>query len=146
MAKTEAGATPIGRRFRQERGAALVEFAICATLFLGLLYGSISYGMVFWVKHGLTSAAAEGARYAIRVPDQVQVANRAKERADANLPTNFALATATPPAGCPNDPGAQCMTVTVTYAYKDHAVLPALPPFFMFLPDELKSVSTIQVS
>jgi Flp pilus assembly protein TadG len=54
-------------RFRDnESGAALVEFALVFTfLLLPLIFGVIEFGRANWIKSSVTSAAREGARYAI---------------------------------------------------------------------------------
>jgi Flp pilus assembly protein TadG len=50
---------------RNERGAALVEFAIVATIFLTVLFGVLEFGRLFWTHNALKDAARRGARYAI---------------------------------------------------------------------------------
>lgn len=140
------------RRLRRERGAAVVEFAICAVLFLGLIYGSISFGVVFWVKHTLTSAASEGARAAVSAPvgDEITVAkDKAKSVVDGSLgdravhvPKDDIDATIATCAGSSNN----CITVTVEYPYGTHPILPALPPILSLLPDTLSSTSVIELS
>jgi Flp pilus assembly protein TadG len=47
-----------------ERGAALFEFAIVATVFLTMLFGVIEFGRFFWTHNALRDAARKGARYA----------------------------------------------------------------------------------
>ena len=49
-------------RRHDQRGSALVEFAIASVILLVLLFGIIEYGYVLSFKQGLTQAAAEGAR------------------------------------------------------------------------------------
>lgn len=49
---------------RRERGAALVEFAIVATVFLTSLFAVIEFGRFFWTHNALRDAARRGARYA----------------------------------------------------------------------------------
>ena len=48
-----------------ERGAALVEFAIAATVFLTVMFAVIEFGRILWVHNALTDAARRGARYAV---------------------------------------------------------------------------------
>ncbi|HEX8071712.1 MAG TPA: TadE/TadG family type IV pilus assembly protein [Pyrinomonadaceae bacterium] len=55
--------TRTGRR--GERGAALVEFAIAATLFLAAMFGVLELSRMLWVHNALTDATRRGARYAI---------------------------------------------------------------------------------
>ncbi|HEX8424115.1 MAG TPA: TadE/TadG family type IV pilus assembly protein, partial [Pyrinomonadaceae bacterium] len=53
--------------FRQsdERGAALLEFAIGATLFLSATFGVIEVGRLLWVHNSLVDATRRAARYAV---------------------------------------------------------------------------------
>lgn len=50
---------------RHERGAALVEFAIAATVFLTVMFGVLEFSRMLWVHNALTDATRRGARYAI---------------------------------------------------------------------------------
>lgn len=49
---------------KNERGAALVEFAIVATVFISVMFGVIEFGRLFWTHNALRDAARRGARYA----------------------------------------------------------------------------------
>ncbi|MGH9281376.1 MAG: TadE/TadG family type IV pilus assembly protein [Acidimicrobiales bacterium] len=129
-----------------------MEFAICAVLFIGLIYGSISFGVVFWVKHTLTSAASEGARAAVGAPvgHEVEYAKaKAKAVVDSSLgdrgahvPLEAITATIATCAGSTH----QCITVRVPYPYSAHPILPALPPILSVLPGTLASTSVIELS
>jgi Flp pilus assembly protein TadG len=48
-----------------ERGAALVEFAIAALVFLTAVFGVIEVGRLLWTHNALADAARRGARYAV---------------------------------------------------------------------------------
>ncbi len=50
--------------FRKQRGAAAVEFAVVAPIFVLLLFGMIEYGRMVMVQQMLTNATREGARRA----------------------------------------------------------------------------------
>jgi Flp pilus assembly protein TadG len=50
---------------RDERGAALLEFAIGATLFLSASFGVIEVGRLLWVHNSLVDATRRAARYAV---------------------------------------------------------------------------------
>ena len=50
---------------KSERGAALVEFAIAATVFLTVMFAVVEFGRVLWAHNALTDAARRGARYAV---------------------------------------------------------------------------------
>jgi Flp pilus assembly protein TadG len=51
-------------KHKNERGAALMEFAIAATVFLTALFGVIEFGRLLWTHNALRDAARRGARYA----------------------------------------------------------------------------------
>src|SRR5258705_8171457 len=51
-----------------QRGAALVEFAIGATVFLTVMFGVIEFGRALWTHNALSDAARRAARYAINQP------------------------------------------------------------------------------
>ena len=55
---------------RDEKGAAAVEFAVVAGLFLMIVFGIIEFGILMFDQHVLTNASREGARAGIvmRVP------------------------------------------------------------------------------
>jgi Flp pilus assembly protein TadG len=57
---------PVGRRrLRTDRGAAAVEFALVAPLFIMLVFGVISFGIVFAQNLALGNGAREAARSAV---------------------------------------------------------------------------------
>ncbi|MDQ6652756.1 MAG: pilus assembly protein [Acidobacteriota bacterium] len=49
---------------KKQRGAALVEFAIVATVFFTVLFGVVEFGRFFWTHNALRDAARRGVRYA----------------------------------------------------------------------------------
>lgn len=49
----------------RERGAAVVEFAIVASVYLLVLIAIIEFGVMFWASLTMQYAVREGARYAI---------------------------------------------------------------------------------
>ena len=58
-----------------ERGAALLDFAIAATVFFTLLFGVIEFGRLFWTHAALRDATRRGTRYAIvRKSDAASIA------------------------------------------------------------------------
>lgn len=57
---------PLSRKsYRERRGAALVEFALVAPVFLLLIVGSIEFGRAIMVQEALTNASREGARVGV---------------------------------------------------------------------------------
>ena len=140
-----------GRR-HDERGATLVEFAIASTVLLVLLFGIISYGYVLSFKQGLTQAAAEGARVAAVGGTGAAITNAVTKAVNAfDQSCNVGGLT------CKSDTAAwppvayscgtqTCMTVEVSYDWKNHPLLPVFPGLGLLLPDTLKSKSVTQVS
>ena len=57
--------TDLTTQRKRERGAALVEFAIAATVFLTVMFAVLEFGRALWVHNALTDAARRGARYAV---------------------------------------------------------------------------------
>lgn len=53
---------------RGERGAALVELAVAATVFLTATFAVLELGRLLWVHNALTDATRRGARYAVNQP------------------------------------------------------------------------------
>lgn len=150
------------RTWGDQRGAAVVEFAIASVLFLGLLYGIVTFGVIFMVKNTVTHAAEAGARAAIAGVDLEDQREKAFNRAQgvvSGLPASFEAHIEYPPDGsdadsypdfpvgeCPNDSQATCITVTVSYPYSAHPILPALPLFEAGLPDDIESTSVVQLT
>ena len=136
-------------RRRDQRGAALVEFAIASVVLLVLLFGIISYGYLLSFKQGLTQAAAEGARagavgtdVAAAVARSVGAYNRTCNTGGLTCKSETA---AWPPV--PYACGAStCITVTVSYDWQNYPLLPKFPGLGILLPDTLKSTSVSQVS
>jgi Flp pilus assembly protein TadG len=48
-----------------ECGAALLEFTLCATIFLFVIFGTLEFGRMLWVHNALTDATRRAARYAV---------------------------------------------------------------------------------
>jgi Flp pilus assembly protein TadG len=53
------------RLLREAKGAAAVEFAVLATVFLLLLGGIIDFGHGWYMRQVITNASREGARYGV---------------------------------------------------------------------------------
>jgi len=63
----------IKRAVKNQKGVALVEFAIVLPLLLFLLFGFIEFGVMLYNKQVITNASREGARAAINpVPKKTQ--------------------------------------------------------------------------
>jgi Flp pilus assembly protein TadG len=142
------------RRSREERGAAVVEFAIASMLLVTLLFGIISYAYALSFKQGLTQAAAEGARKAAvstaatapanaatAVEKAVNAFNKHCNTGDGTTCTYNMTAAAT---GCATDN--ICMRVRVSYDNNNFPLMPKFPGLGILLPGTLQSTSITQVS
>lgn len=154
---------------RQERGAAAVEFALIVPFLVLLVFGIVSYGVMLSFRQTMSQAATEGARAAA-----VQL-DASKRVTSATSALNDALATLSiggnklscgqhhvtcqvgklNAAGVNDDSktpfscggvGVQCITVTVSYPYRDHPVIPSVPFMDRTLPKTLKYSATVRVS
>lgn len=117
--------TPIRTRFRNRRGAILIEFVMISLLLLLSIIGVMEFGRAVWVHNSLSHAAREGARWAI------VRGNQSGRVADTAAVSSYVLTkTSTRPVAVntvwsPNkDPGS---TVTVTVQHSFRAVVPIIP-------------------
>jgi Flp pilus assembly protein TadG len=136
----------------------VVEFAIASVLLLVLLFGIIEYGYILSFKQGLTQAAAEGARAGAVGGDSAAIAAAVNKAVGA-----FNQSCNTGGLTCGDDQGrwtgkvpagplastcgtSTCITVEVSYDWKNHPLLPKFPGLGLLLPDTLKSKSVARVS
>jgi Flp pilus assembly protein TadG len=63
------------RAIRNERGAALVEFALVVPLLMMMMCATIDFGLAVFTLNNLTAAVREGGRYAATIPKPGPVAN-----------------------------------------------------------------------
>ncbi len=136
-------AIPPRRRLiqRGESGAAAVEFALVVGLFVFILYGLISFGMILATKQRVTNAAAEGARAAVGQTTPADAVTAATARVlAAGLPVGSFTASYTP-ATCGLN---QCITVTITYDLGAHPVVPPAPGLGLVTPNSVSSTAVVQ--
>lgn len=155
----------MANRRRCDRGAAAVEFAIVVPLLCLLIFGIISYGMMLSFRQNLSQAAAEGARAAAVAPKSppnpsyAPTAQAAAAIADAlggdyscangelrrgtTLVGGCAIAST---SGCtatsPASPSPCTYTVTLSYDYQDHPMIPNPP--LVPIPGVITYVSAAQ--
>jgi len=126
---------------RSQSGAAAVEFALVAGLFVYILYGLIAFGMILATKQRVTNAAAEGARAAVGQTTDADAITAATARvAAAGLTAGAYTATYTP-AVCGSN---HCITVTVTYNLGAHPVVVPAPGLGLITPNTLSSTAVVQ--
>ena len=166
------------RRRRDDRGAAIVEFAIVVPLLGLVLFGVIEFGFILAYKHSVSQAASEGARAALidytSSADMTSARGEARTRAaaamnswettcdeadgdgdgfgcraythDCSYPIDGVLPAGITQGDIDTVATPDCITVVVTHDYDAAPLLPPIPVLSLVLPDEIESVSTIQVT
>jgi Flp pilus assembly pilin Flp len=143
------------RGWRDERGAALVEFSIVVVMLISLLFAMISFGYILSFKQGMTQATAEGARAAAVAPTGTAAVAAAAAAAssvsafDQQCNLDGLACSFGPTADC--DPAApaprpQCITVEMVYDYENYPLLAPFPLISALLPDTLHSSAVAQVN
>ncbi len=116
----------LNRRFRSERGAELIEFALVLPILLLVFAGIVDFALMFQRYLTVSNAAREGARIAV-LPgyDQTDVQNRVTQYVREGIgdataaPTAVLAPVSIDPDGAgatPAFPAAQ-VTVTMTHTY-----------------------------
>lgn len=135
------------RRCRRgdQSGAALVEFALVVGIFMFVLYGLISFGMILAQKQRITNAAAEAARSAVGEPDSVAAVNAATARVTKLLGVSTGAYTATYNGSfsCAAGP-ANCIEVRIVYHNDTHPLVPPAPGLGLVTPDTFESTAVVQ--
>jgi len=144
-------------RRRSDRGVAAVETALCLCfVVLPVVFGAISYAYMLSFRQTLSQGAGEGARAAAVAPS---TASQTDRYTAAIAAVNNAMAsnvghsmtcgqdnltcTATE-ASCTNGSGT-CITVTLSYPYRDHSLLPSVPGLGFTLPSVISYTATAKV-
>jgi Flp pilus assembly pilin Flp len=151
----------VARRARRgERGAAAVEFALEVPVLLLVLFGIVSFGFMLSLRQGMSQAAAEGARAAAVTLVDAQKTGAAVAAIDDALPYGVTCAggnlvrdsedvgtcSVSEPQPCGSGGDAECVTVSLTYAYGQHPIVPSLLGLGALLPDELEYTTVARVS
>jgi Flp pilus assembly protein TadG len=133
-----------------QRGIAAIEFALVFPLLFMILYGIITYVLIFLAQQSLALAAEEGARAALRytTANRGTIACSTAQQLVAWLGPNV---TCTPvgPVACayPANTTTQCITVTVSYPYQSYPLVPLLLGSLMkvAVPTILASAAVVQI-
>ena len=133
---------------RRQDGAAAVEFALVSIALLAILYGLISFGVLFAVQHTLDQAATEGARAAVgAAPGDEAATSLAATRSDLGWLTAYVQpgdVTANL-APCSFDATVDCVHVAIDYPYGVRPVLPAVPGLGVIVPDHVTSEAVASI-
>jgi len=162
------------QRAHGDEGAALIEFALVAILLFTLVFGIIQFGLILSFKQDVTRAAAEGARAgAVAVATDGDHATAAKNAAveamseaidgiggdfngqtcspgvvaqagTADLDEELVCEVSVNP--CAEDPGKDCVTVTLRYPYKKNPLFGDIPLISAFFPDSVNAKSVARIN
>jgi Flp pilus assembly protein TadG len=100
------------RRWRDERGAAAVEFAIIAPVLILLLFGIVEYGFMFDAQLQVTGAARQAAREMAVTADTGEASAAAVSATGALSPVLTTADVAFSRTDCPSG---QDVTATIGY-------------------------------
>ncbi|MGN6251660.1 MAG: TadE/TadG family type IV pilus assembly protein [Marmoricola sp.] len=160
---------------RTEGGAAAVETALCLCfVVLPLLFGIISWSYMLSFRQAVSQAAAEGARASVGAPSTstpcatptatkpdptaftaagcpqqyyaAQAVHSALDNYGMSCGVGYLTCTIAAASAVNCAVGHTCMTVTVTYPYRAHSLLPTIPGFGFTLPPDITVTSTVEVS
>lgn len=137
----------------EESGSVLVEFSLVFGLFVLIIYALIAFGVMLAAKNSLTHAAAEGARAAVGVVDDPATAGVDERVERARTKVSEALSW----FGDKYEPGdtsalvapcgaADCITVEITYPYKDRPIVPLAPGLGVATPSNLTSTAVVELT
>jgi Flp pilus assembly protein TadG len=138
---------------RTERGAAAVEAAlVLCFIVIPLVFGILSYGYMLTFRQSVSQAAAEAARAAAVKAVSGDLAQRqAAQTTAAKGAVDEAVGTfsSTMKCGqgnltcdvtfhsCPDVSPSGCVRVQVSYPYRDHPLVPAVPGLGFTMPETL---------
>ncbi|PFH10757.1 Flp pilus assembly protein TadG [Collimonas sp. PA-H2] len=147
-----------GARNFTQRGIAAIEFALVFPAFFILLYGIITYVLIFLAQQSLALAAEEGARAALRyaTTDSLRLTNACSTATQlvswlgsGTGGVSIATCSTVGPATCtlPVGSTARCITVNVSYPYGSKPLVPLLLGSMMSVavPTTLASSATVQI-
>ncbi len=144
-----------------ERGAAMVEFALIAPLLLALVFAVVSFGWMLSYRQGVSQAAVEGARaIAVAPSGATNLQSRAESAIDRSLGSYgisctggslkrdgvvVGTCTITPRTACSTGSTSSCATVTIDHRYRDNPLLPSFPGLGITLPEDLSYSTSVEV-
>lgn len=93
-----------GKDRRRRRGGALIELALLLPMLIILLFGTIEFASIFYIRHNMVKAARAGAR-TLAVQDGTEAQARAAVANNLDdLPNvDFTISVRVPPEGDPSD-------------------------------------------
>jgi Flp pilus assembly protein TadG len=119
---------PCERRRRKSRGQSLAEFAILLPVLILILAAAADFGRAFTAYIAISSAAREGASYAMASTAQANDADAVRAAALADAPTIWGSApVVSDPAITKDAQNYDMVSVTVTYTFSSIIPIPGIP-------------------
>jgi len=117
-----------------------VEFALVIPIFVFVLYGLITFGVILAQKQ-ITNAAADGARAAVgqTTPASAIAAATARVQQSLGAPGNYTPIYTTGACG-----SGTCITVDIVYNYAAHPIVPPAPGLGLVTPNTFHSSAVVQ--
>jgi hypothetical protein len=135
-----------------DRGAALVEFAVIIGVLIYLILGVVSFGVLLAVRHGLDEAAGEAARAAaISFDDPSTLEDERIETAEVSLASSGVECPPGPVTcdvriePCAGD-ARDCVTVELVHDRSIDAIVGRIPILEAVLPDTIEASATAMVN
>jgi len=112
-------------------------------IFVFVLYGLITFGVILAQKQQITNAAADGARAAVGQTSPAAAIAAATSRVQQSLgaPVNYTPSYSTGVCGSGN-----CITVDIVYNYGAHPIVPPAPGLGLVTPTTFHSSAVVQYS
>ncbi|HKW15340.1 MAG TPA: TadE family protein [Candidatus Krumholzibacteria bacterium] len=126
---------------RNRRGSVIIEFALVALIFLGLMFAVFDLGRLFYVEFVIHSAVREASRFTVtgnvlpdpnnpgKVLSRIDSIIARLQRAAPGLGVEVARISVIGPAG-PGDPGGPGDLVTIRVDYDIELLTPVFRPLF----------------
>ncbi len=119
--------------------------ALILPVFIFILYGLITFGVILAQKQQITNAAADGARAAVGQTSGPSAEAAAKARVEQSLGPQGNY-TATYVADSCSGGSGQCVTVNIVYLYSSHPIVPPAPGLGLVTPNTFTSKAIVQYS
>ncbi|MDA3789080.1 MAG: pilus assembly protein [Desulfobacula sp.] len=135
------------QHLKNQKGAAVVEFAIVLPLLIIFTFGIIEFGVILFDKALITNASREGARFGILFNDPLHTVEEIQDRVKIHLDYGNRLINL---GGPPSEIGilpvlnGSLLSVTVNYSY-DFLLLPNFVPALLPGTMNLSSVTTMRM-
>lgn len=134
---------------RGESGAVIVEFAAIFVVFAMLLWGLITYGVIFAAQQTITHATSDAARSVVgmypsesEAEQMVESVLRAQVGEESWLDADGLVQADVSFGACDGTPERECATVVVVYDWDGYGIVPEL--LSVATPDTLSSQAVVQ--